>query len=151
MTLRAKVDFPSGGVPSRCARVLAFLVGTAALQACGSASDSPSGSASASGSSSGSGSASGSSSGSGSGSALLSWTPPTQRADGTAIGNLMGYKIYYGTSPDALTTVVTVENAGVASYEIDNIPPSTYYFAVTAVDTDRLESAFSNIVSKVIR
>ena len=131
MTLRAKVDFPSGGLPSRCARVLAFLVGTAALQACGSASDS--------------------SSGSGSGSALLSWTPPTQLADDTAIANLMGYKIYYGTSPDALTTVVTVENAGVASYEIDNIPPGTYYFAVTAVDTDLLESAFSNIGSKVIR
>lgn len=131
MMLRANVDFPSTGVPSGCARVLTFLVCTAALQACGSGSDS--------------------SSVPESGSALLSWTPPTQRSDGTAIGNLAGYKIYYGTSPDALTTVIPVENAGVASYEIDNMRSGTYYFAVTAVDTDRRESPFSNIASKVIR
>src|SRR5690606_15160435 len=39
---------------------------------------------------------------SGSGSARLSWTPPTENLDGSALTDLAGYVIQYGNSPDAL-------------------------------------------------
>ena len=31
------------------------------------------------------------------GSMSLSWTPPTQNTDGSALTDLAGYKLYYGT------------------------------------------------------
>ncbi len=37
------------------------------------------------------------------GSAELTWTAPTQNEDGSALTNLAGYKVRYGTSPGSLT------------------------------------------------
>lgn len=85
----------------------------------------------------------------GNGVATVSWTPPTTRIDGSALGVLQGYRIYYGTSASDLSTVVTVNNPGVASYVIDNLATGTYYFSVTAFDADG-ESNFSDTASKVI-
>ncbi len=40
------------------------------------------------------------------GSATLSWKPPTENADGSALTNLAGYRIYYGRNRDNLTESV---------------------------------------------
>jgi hypothetical protein len=85
------------------------------------------------------------------GAATLSWTPPTQNTDGTSLTNLAGYRIYYGTSANALTQVIQVPNAGVATYMVENLAPATYYFALRAYNTQGAESASSNVVSKVVR
>ena len=39
------------------------------------------------------------------GSATLSWTPPTQNSDGSALTNLSGYSIYWGRAPQTLHEV----------------------------------------------
>jgi hypothetical protein len=84
------------------------------------------------------------------GSATLSWDPPTQNTNGTPLADLAGYYIHYGTSADDLTQTITVQGADVSEYEITNLAPGTYYFAVTAYASDGSESAASNVASKSI-
>jgi outer membrane biosynthesis protein TonB len=83
------------------------------------------------------------------GSATLSWAPPTERVDGSAIGTISSYRIYYGRDPANLDQSVNV-SGGLTSYFIDNLEEGTWYFAVTATCTDGLESARSAVVSKTI-
>lgn len=83
--------------------------------------------------------------------AELSWTPPTQNTDGSTLTNLAGYRIAYGTSPNALTQTVQVANAGITRYTMDNLSPGTYYFAVRAYTANGTESSNSNVSTKVIR
>lgn len=85
------------------------------------------------------------------GSATLSWTPPTQNVDGSALTNLAGYRVYYGTSAGSLTTSVQLANAGLSRYTVDNLSSGTWYFAVKAYTTSGAESAFSNVGSKTIQ
>jgi hypothetical protein len=84
------------------------------------------------------------------GSATLSWQAPTQRSDGTALTNLAGYRIRYGTASSSYPNQVQIANPGVTTYTIGNLPPGTYYFVATAYDTDGRESEFSGVVSKTI-
>lgn len=84
------------------------------------------------------------------GTATLTWTPPTRNTDGSELSNLAGYRISYGTRPDALTQTVQIPS-GNARYAITGLVPGTYYFAVRAYRTDGTESANSNVESKVIR
>lgn len=86
---------------------------------------------------------------SGTGVASINWTPPTENTDDTVLTDLAGYKIYYGTSPDSLTNVITINNVGLTSYVVDILPTNTTcYFSVTAFNSNGIESGFSNIVSK---
>lgn len=82
--------------------------------------------------------------------ATLSWTPPTQNKDGSALTNLAGYRLSYGSSPTALTQVVQIANPGATTYSLSDLAPGTYYFAVRAYVTTGSQSANSNIVSKVM-
>jgi hypothetical protein len=83
------------------------------------------------------------------GSALLSWTAPTQNTDGSPLMRLDGYKIYWGTSPGNYTNSLSI-GAGLASYTVEQLTPGTWYFAVTAVNAQGIESMLSNAVSKTI-
>lgn len=85
-----------------------------------------------------------------SGRAVLSWTPPTQNTDGSALTNLAGYRVSYGTSSTALTSTIQIANPGVSNYTISNLAPGTYYFAVRAYKSSGTESNNSNVVSKVV-
>jgi hypothetical protein len=85
-----------------------------------------------------------------SGTATLSWTPPTMNTDGSALTNLGGYRIYYGTSASALNQTIQLNGTGLTTYVISNLSPATYYFAVTAINAVSAESDKSNIVSKVV-
>jgi len=85
------------------------------------------------------------------GSATVSWLPPTQRTDGSALTNLGGYHIRYGTSPTALTETITLNGTGLTSYTVEGLTPGTWYFGVSAFDTAEMESALSNIGSKAIQ
>ena len=86
-----------------------------------------------------------------SGSATLSWTPPTTNTNGTALTNLAGYKVYWGTSASSLSNSVTLNNAGLTSYVVSSLAPGTYYFAVSALNSSGVESAKSNSGTKTIR
>lgn len=85
------------------------------------------------------------------GSATLSWTAPTLNEDGSPLTDLRGYRVYYGTSSNNLSSVLDVGTSGVTSTVVENLSPATWYFAVKAYNTSNVESSFSNIASKTIR
>lgn len=85
-----------------------------------------------------------------SGGATLSWTPPTQNTNGTSLTDLVGYRIYYGTSSSALTQQIQVANASMSSYVVSGLGSGTYYFGVRAYNTSGTESALSNVASKTL-
>ncbi|MEJ2453980.1 MAG: fibronectin type III domain-containing protein [Candidatus Thiodiazotropha sp.] len=78
----------------------------------------------------------------------LSWTAPSARTDGTflPLTELAGYRIYMGTSSDNLNPVVDLSDDTVTSYTVDNLSAGSYYFAVSAYDTDGAESGYSEII-----
>ena len=84
------------------------------------------------------------------GAATLNWHPPTDNTNGTAITNLAGYTIEYGTSASNLTSSVKVANPGVTSYVIENLTAGTYYFGIKAYNSSGESSAVSSVVSKTI-
>jgi hypothetical protein len=86
-----------------------------------------------------------------SGSATLSWTPPIQNTDGSALRDLSGYRIMYGTSSSALNKSINVANPGVSTYVVENLSPATYYFAVKSIASSGAESALSSVASKTVK
>ena len=84
------------------------------------------------------------------GHATLSWTAPTENTDGSTLANLAGYRIRYGTSASALTQTIVIDNASVTTYVVENLSPATWYFAVTAVNSQGAESSNSNVANKQI-
>jgi hypothetical protein len=81
--------------------------------------------------------------------ATLSWTRPTQNTDGTALTDLSGYRIYCGTSPNALNQTLQLD-ATVTTYVFENLSPAAYYCAVKAYNSTNVESDLSNVVNKTI-
>jgi BACON domain-containing protein/fibronectin type III domain protein len=72
--------------------------------------------------------------------ATLTWTANTET-------DLAGYNVYIGTQPGLYGAPVSVGTA--TSYTVGNLTNgATYYFSVTAVDTDGNESLHSSEVSK---
>jgi hypothetical protein len=86
-----------------------------------------------------------------SGTASLSWVPPTQNTDGTALTDLSGYRVYFGSSPSSLTQVVPISGASNTSYVVRNLSAGTWYFALSAYSNAGTESARSAVLSKTIR
>ena len=82
--------------------------------------------------------------------ATLDWQPPTSNTDGTALTDLAGYTVYYGTSPDNLSQSVKVSNAGLSAYTVTGLTSGTWYFAVTSYSSDGVESARTTTVSTQI-
>ena len=80
----------------------------------------------------------------------MSWTPPTQNSNGSTITNLAGYNIHYGTSSQDYTQVVAVNNPSLNRYVIDSLPNGTYYFAVTAYNSQGVESPMSGEVTTAV-
>jgi len=74
----------------------------------------------------------------------LAWDPPAFHTDGTDLGplSLAGYRIYHGLSSGNYNAVISVANQLMHTVEgLD--ADSTYYFAVSAVDTNGAESVRS--------
>ena len=84
------------------------------------------------------------------GNAILSWQPPTENTDGTALDNLAGYRIVYGTNSAALTQTIDIPNPGISSFVVESLSAGTWYFAVKAY-TPSAESSPSNVASKTVQ
>ena len=80
----------------------------------------------------------------------LTWTAPEDNADGTPLLDLSGYKIRYGTSSGSYSQVVTLNNAGLNRFVVDNLPSGTYYFTITAFNHAGTESQLSGEVSTTL-
>jgi hypothetical protein len=84
------------------------------------------------------------------GSATLSWTPPTQNSDGTPLGDLTAYRVYFGTASGTYPNSTNITNPGLASFVVDQLTPATWYFVITAVNASGVESAYSNVATKTV-
>lgn len=80
----------------------------------------------------------------------MSWSAPTANTDGSALTDLAGYRVYYGTSPGTLGTSIDVPSAGAVEYLVRGLQTGTWYFAVAAYTNTGLESTHSSVVSKTI-
>ena len=81
----------------------------------------------------------------------ISWTIPTERVDNTnlPLSELKEYRIYWGKD-NTFNNITVVNNPSNTEYIIKDLPSGTYYFKMTAVDKNNLESAYSTTVSKTI-
>jgi len=77
-------------------------------------------------------------------SVTLQWQPPTENTDGTPLTDLAGYRIYYGVDPADLSGLIELPNPGLTTYVVEELTPSTWYFAMTSVNDRGQESDLSN-------
>jgi hypothetical protein len=81
-------------------------------------------------------------------SVTLAWESPDSNSDGSSLLDLVGYKIYYGTSSDNYDQSIDVGN--ITSAVISSLTSGTWCFATTAYDDSGNESDYSNEVCTVI-
>jgi hypothetical protein len=79
----------------------------------------------------------------------LNWQAPTQNVDGSPLTDLAGYRIYYGLTSRGYTETVAISAAAGTHYELV-LPSGQYYFAMTSLDAQGNESAYSNEVIRVV-
>lgn len=85
--------------------------------------------------------------------ASLAWQPPTQRVDGESLSmsEIAGYRIYYATRSGDYTSALSVDDPYTHAMLIEDLPVGTYYFVMTTVDTNGIESGYSREAVKVVR
>jgi len=79
----------------------------------------------------------------------LTWTPPTQNTDGSALTNLADYRVAYGTTPTNLATTVTVP-APASGYGVPGLAVGPWYFAVRACNVPGVCSDPAGPVTKTV-
>ena len=84
------------------------------------------------------------------GAVTLSWMAPTTRTDGSALTNLSGYKIYFGRMSGTYDYIVDIANPGVSTYVVEGLASGEWFFALSAYDSDDLESNHSDEARRVI-
>ena len=89
----------------------------------------------------------------GGGSVSLSWLAPTSRSDGTPIApsELSGYTVHYGSAPGSYTNSIAIEDPFTTSVTVTDLPVGTYYFALTAEDSNGQKSNYSGVVTRQVQ
>jgi hypothetical protein len=85
----------------------------------------------------------------GTASVQISWTPPTQYEDGTALTDLAGYYLYYGDEEGNYPKKLHIDNPAISTYVVEKLMEKTYYFVATAYNSEGRESRHSNVTVKV--
>jgi hypothetical protein len=80
------------------------------------------------------------------GSTTLTWTPPSQRTDGSPLTDLAGYRVYHGPGADRLSLTAQINNPGVTSFMFEGLSAGEWAFTVTAIDSAGRESDYAGIV-----
>jgi len=87
----------------------------------------------------------------------ISWNPPTLNTDGSLFTDLSIYRLYYGPDEGSLKMVMDITNLGASftSYTFSTAERntlaslfeknSTHVFALTAINSQNIESSFSNV------
>jgi hypothetical protein len=84
------------------------------------------------------------------GAVTLSWTPPTENEDGSALTDLAGYWIYWRDTSGSDTRSMKIDNPGLSTIVIDNLTAGTYEFAMTSFNVGGVESARSNTITRIV-
>lgn len=85
------------------------------------------------------------------GSASLTWRAPTTNTDGTPLGDLAGFRVYYGSGPRSYSQSLSVPSPSVTSVLVESLPVGTWYFAVKAYTSSGAESDYSAEASKFVQ
>jgi len=64
--------------------------------------------------------------------ATLSWSAPLLNSDGSVLRDLAGFKIYYGQNANVMANAISITNASVSTFIVENLTPGTWYFGITA-------------------
>lgn len=83
------------------------------------------------------------------GETTITWSPPTENTDGTRLTDLAGYRLYFGRASGNYTNVVEITDPTATSHVV-NLRSGDFFFAMTAVDRERNESARSNEISRTM-
>ena len=86
----------------------------------------------------------------GDGTALVSWTAPAENTDNSTLTDLAGFKIYFGIFPGEYDNSITVNNAGLSSFLVENLGAADWFFVMTAINSLGIESVYSKEVFKTI-
>ena len=86
----------------------------------------------------------------GGGTATINWAIPTKNTNGSALTDLAGFKVLYGTSSTTLSQSKLVNDPKATSTAIAALGTGTWYFAVRAVNSQQVESANSAVGQKTI-
>jgi hypothetical protein len=86
----------------------------------------------------------------GDGTARVSWSQPDQNEDGSPLTDLAGYRIYYGNAPGDYDNTITIDK-GLSSYMIESLDEPDWYFAMTAFNSQGIESDYSDEVYTTIK
>ncbi len=77
----------------------------------------------------------------------LSWVAPEENVDGSELVDLAGYKVYYGDSSRDYSESIELRDSSATSHTLQ-LASGSYYFALTAFDTEGHESSYSNEVQR---
>jgi hypothetical protein len=80
----------------------------------------------------------------------LSWTPPTLNEDGSTLVDLAGYVIYYGNEEGNYPESVQLDDPTLETYIVGNLTEGDWFFVMTAINDEDIESAHSNWASKTL-
>ena len=83
------------------------------------------------------------------GAVTLSWTAPTQNTDGSALTDLAGYYIYYGTPGGQATQTLQLPPSA-TSVVLPNLSQGTWYFGTMAYNASGATSGLSGVASATI-
>ncbi len=78
------------------------------------------------------------------GTATLSWIAPTERVDNRPLIGLAGFRINYGQTSGIYNNKIAVQNPGITSYLVENLPPGTWHFVISAFDSSGRTSEPTN-------
>jgi Putative Ig domain len=82
--------------------------------------------------------------------AELVWDAPAANEDGTPLTDLSGYVIRYGRNAGALDQSIRIPNPGTTMYVVEQLDEGTWYFSLSAVNGDGVESRPTGYVSTTI-
>ncbi len=85
------------------------------------------------------------------GSLTVAWEAPTLNADGTALNDLAGYRIAWGTQSGVHVNMIEINSSGLTRFAVDNLAPAEYFFVIKAFDSANNESGISNEASGVVQ
>jgi hypothetical protein len=84
------------------------------------------------------------------GSATLTWQPPALNTDGSPISDLAAFKVYWGTTQGSYSQSTKIANAAARTHTVSGLAKGTWYFVVTALNSQGIESPHSNVWSKTV-
>ncbi len=81
----------------------------------------------------------------------LNWQPPLDNENDSQLIDLAGFRIYFQDENEELILLSELMNPGLTGYRVEALRPGIWSFAVTALNSEGIESAPSNIVEYDLR